>query len=124
MNGLWSRFVLCATAIAALTGLASCGGSDNNMPAPTRFKMSILVSDGAIAAPHTDPNLKNGWGVAFNPNGFAWVANNGTQTAALFDGNGVVQSLVVSIPQTANGPANPTGSSITAWAPAVDMTHA
>jgi uncharacterized protein (TIGR03118 family) len=152
-NGLWSRFVACAAALAMLTGLASCGGgSDNNMPATTRFRMSVVVSDGAVPAPHNDPNLKNGWGIAFNPNGFVWVANNGTQKATLYDGNGVVQSLVVSIPPTANGPANPTGivfnkgpdllvarggksgaaaflfagegGSITAWAPAVNMTQA
>lgn len=152
LNGLRSRVAVCATGLVMLTALVSCGGSDDNMPAPTRFKASIVVSDGASAAPHTDPNLKNSWGVAFNPNGFVWVANNGTQTATLYDGNGVVQSLVVSIPATANGPANPTGivfnkgpdlmlsragksgvaaflfagegGSITAWAPAVDTTHA
>ena len=109
-TGLWSRFVVCAAAVMTLTGLASCGGGSNdNMPAATRFKMSIVVSDGAVPAPHTDPNLRNGWGVAFNPNGFVWVANNGTQTATLYDGNGVVQSLVVSIPATTAGPTNPTG---------------
>jgi uncharacterized protein (TIGR03118 family) len=141
-----------AMSIAALTGLASCGGSDNGTPSPTRFKATAVVSDGAIAAPHTDPNLKNAWGVAFNPQGFVWVANNATQTATLYDGNGVVQSLVVSIPATASGPANPTGivfnngadvtiarngksgvaafvfagegGSLTAWAPSVDTTHA
>ncbi len=80
------------------------------MPMATRFKSTILVSDGAVAAPHTDANLKNAWGVAFNPKGFVWVANNGTQTATLYDGNGVVQSLVVSdSARRASGPANPTG---------------
>ncbi|SAK74441.1 hypothetical protein AWB77_03327 [Caballeronia fortuita] len=152
-TGSWSRLIACAAALVALAALVSCGGgSGDDMPAPTRFKMSIVVSDGAVSAPHTDTNLKNGWGVAFNPNGFVWVANNGTQTATLYDGNGVVQSLVVSIPATATGPANPTGivfnkgpdltlarngksgvaafvfagegGSISAWAPAVDMTHA
>ena len=148
-------WVASVAAIVALSGLASCGGSDNNSmnAMSTRFKSTILVSDGAFAASHTDPNLKNPWGVAFNPKGFVWVANNGTQTATLYDGNGVVQSLVVSIPATASGPASPTGivfngsatdfmvsqagksgaaafifvgegGSVTAWAPAVDMTHA
>lgn len=151
-TGLWSRAFACAAMIATLTSLAPCGGSDNNMPAPTRFKATTVVSDGAVPAPHTDPNLKNGWGSAFNPQGFVWVANNGSQTATLYDGNGVIQSLVVAIPATASGPADPTGivfnngpdlrltqngksgvaafvfagegGSITAWAPAVDMTHA
>jgi uncharacterized protein (TIGR03118 family) len=75
----------------------------------TRFKSTILVSDGAVAAAHVDPNLKNAWGIAFNPKGFVWVANNGTQTATLYDGNGVPQTLVVTIPAVASGTANPTG---------------
>lgn len=153
-RGFW-RYAVSLVAVTA--GLVSCGGSDHNNSDnmhvnATRFKATIVVSDGAITAPHTDANLKNAWGVAFNPNGFVWVANNGTQTATLYDGNGVVQTLVVSIPPTATGPANPTGivfsngpdlviarngksgaaaflfagegGSITAWAPAVDMTHA
>lgn len=138
-------------AMAAVAVLASCGGSDH--PMDSRFKSTILVSDGAVAASHTDANLKNPWGVAFNPKGFVWVANNVTQTATLYDGNGVVQSLVVTIPATASGPASPTGmvfngstsdfivsqngksgsaaflfvgegGSLSVWSPAVDPTHA
>jgi uncharacterized protein (TIGR03118 family) len=116
------------------------------------FAETLLVSDGAVPAAHTDPNLKNGWGVAFNPNGFVWVADNGTNVATLYDGNGVPQTLVVSIPNGTNGPASPTGivfngtsdftisqngksgvpafifsgegGTITAWAPAVAPTAA
>ena len=72
LRGITLAVVL--TALAALS-LASCGGSDH--PMATQFKSTILVSDGAVAAPHTDANLKNAWGVAFNPKGFVWVANNG-----------------------------------------------
>jgi uncharacterized protein (TIGR03118 family) len=153
-NGCRRAFAVAAiiATLTTLTALTSCGGSNGNMPAATRFKATVVVSDGAIAAPHTDPNLKNAWGVAFNPQGFVWVANNGSQTATLYDGNGVVQTLVVAIAPAASGPANPTGivfnkgpdlllarngksgvaafvfagegGSITAWAPAVDTTHA
>ena len=100
--------------------LAACGGSSNNSSMDTHFKSTILVSDGAVAAAHgegmphgvpgaVDPNLKNGWGIVFNPKGVVWVANNGTQTSTLYDGNGVPQSLIVTIPAVASGPANPTG---------------
>ena len=69
-----------------------------------------LVSDGAITADHTDPNLVNAWGVAFNPNGFVWVANNHTGTSTLYDGNGNPQSLVVNIPTPmADSGGSPTG---------------
>ncbi|WP_168790372.1 TIGR03118 family protein [Paraburkholderia aromaticivorans] len=136
---------------AALVSLvASCGGS--NSVNSQSFTSTALVSDGAVAASHTDPNLKNAWGVAFNPKGFVWVADNATSLATLYDGNGTPQSLVVSIPNGINGPANPTGivfngttdfvvtqggksgvgafifdgegGTITAWAPAVGPTTA
>ena len=112
-----------------------------------------LVSDGAVAADHVDPNLVNAWGVAFNPFGFVWVANNGSGTSTLYDGNGVAASLIVQIPTptspgggaatgivynasagfalgggTARGPARfifVTEDGIVAgWAPSADATHA
>jgi uncharacterized protein (TIGR03118 family) len=136
---------------AVLASLVACGGSSDTLNAQS-FTSTALVSDGAVAAQHTDPNLKNAWGVAFNPKGFVWVADNATSRATLYDGNGVPQSLVVSIPNGMNGPANPTGivfngstdftvtqngksgvaafifsgegGTITAWAPAVAPTVA
>jgi uncharacterized protein (TIGR03118 family) len=75
----------------------------------TTFMATNLVSDGTIAAAHTDANLINAWGVVFNPTGFVWVANNGTNTSTLYDGNGVAQTLVVSIPAGTGGNASPTG---------------
>ncbi|MGE8489888.1 MAG: TIGR03118 family protein [Paraburkholderia nemoris] len=136
---------------AALTSLVACGGSSGSINSQS-FTSTVLVSDGAVSAQHTDPNLKNAWGIAFNPKGFVWVADNGTSVATLYDGNGVPQSLIVSIPNGTSGPANPTGivfngttdftvsqggksgvgafifsgegGTITAWAPAVAPTNA
>jgi uncharacterized protein (TIGR03118 family) len=75
----------------------------------TAYAVTNLVSDGGTGTAHTDANLVNGWGIAFNPSGFAWVADNGTSKSTLYDGNGVVQSLVVSIPAGTTGSASPTG---------------
>lgn len=80
--------------------------------APNSYQVHNLVSDGGVPAGHRDDHLKNGWGVAFNPTGFAWVADNGTGKATLYDGNGVPQSLVVTIPSATATPSavgNPTG---------------
>jgi hypothetical protein len=63
------------------------------------YKVRNLVSDGTIPAAHVDPNLVNGWGVAFNPFGFVWVASADGAVSTLYDGNGVVQSLVVPFPR-------------------------
>lgn len=102
-----------AAVITACGGGGYGGGAGASMPPPVTppsavYAVTNLVSDGAaLPAAHTDPHLVNGWGVAFNPQGFAWVANNGTSTSTLYDGNGVPQSLVVSVPATRD--AAPTG---------------
>jgi uncharacterized protein (TIGR03118 family) len=78
---------------------------------PNAYRVTDLVSDGSVPAAHIDPNLVNAWGLAFNPNGFAWVADNGTGKATLYDGQGNPQTLVVTIPSAAGGsvPGRPTG---------------
>jgi uncharacterized protein (TIGR03118 family) len=74
-----------------------------------RYQQRNLVSDGSIAADHTDANLVNAWGIAFNPFGFVWVADNGTGAATLYDGPGMPQSLIVTIPGVGGAKGNPTG---------------
>ena len=63
-----------------------------------------------VPADNVDPNLIDGWGVAFNPNGFVWVNSALAGKAVLYDGNGVPNSLVVSVPAaTGGGQGIPTG---------------
>ncbi len=117
------------------------------------YQQRNLVSDSAaVSAENRDPNLVNAWGLAFNPFGVAWVADNGTGVATLYDGSGVPQRLVVTIPGAAGAGGNPTGTvfyggeqfvvkkggvsgpsrflfasedgGIAGWAPNVDLTHA
>ena len=112
-----------------------------------------LVSSGSVPADHPDANLLNAWGLAFNPFGVAWVANNHSGTSTLYDGDGNPQSLIVTIPTpgaaiggsptgivfnasnaftvtagSASGPARflfaTEDGIIAAWAPAADATHA
>jgi len=111
------------------------------------YVANALVSDTAATnALHHDVNLVNAWGLAFNPQGFSWIANAGTGTSTLYDGNGVAQSLVVTLNQgnpsgiVFNGTSafsitenNVSGAApfifatlqgqISAWAPGVDGTH-
>ena len=137
---------LCATAALALA-FASASAADSV------YAKRNLVSDGTIPAAHTDPNLINGWGVAFNPYGFVWVASADGNVSTLYDGLGNPQPLVVQIPSpTMSIGGSPTGivfngsdkfvvsrnglsgpsrfifateqGVIAAWSPAVDFTHA
>jgi uncharacterized protein (TIGR03118 family) len=120
---------------------------------PNAYAVRHLVSDGSVPADNTDTNLIDGWGVAFNPNGVVWVNSAGAGKSVLYDGNGVPQSLVVTVPAGASGGQGiPTGitfsssndfvvrkgtlagpsrfifasltGSISGWAPNVDVTNA
>lgn len=110
----WCKAALSGAVLAA--AVVACGGGDNNnMPpavtppvATSAYAATVLVAD-AAPAPHVDPNLVNGWGIAFNPTGFVWVADQGSSKSTLYDGAGVPQSLVVAIPPGSSGPASPTG---------------
>jgi uncharacterized protein (TIGR03118 family) len=102
----------CAAAIA----MASCGGGgdDNGSGSGMGYVATNLVSDvntssNPYSTSNVDAHLVNPWGIAFNPTGFVWVANNGTSTSTLYDGNGMAQTLVVSIPAGSAGEAAPTG---------------
>jgi len=93
------------TFVAAALALAAPANADPNL-----YTQRNLVADVAGAAEQVDPDLLNPWGIAFNPNGFVWVNDNHAGKSTLYDGNGVKQSLVVTIP-SANGSdtGSPTG---------------
>jgi uncharacterized protein (TIGR03118 family) len=74
-----------------------------------QYTVTNLVSDGSIPAAHTDANLLNGWGLAASPTSFIWSANNHSGTSTLYDGLGVPQSLVVTVPGVPSGIGSPTG---------------
>ena len=99
-----ARLVVALALLAPLTAPLADGNRGNS------YEQHNLVSDGFSPADHPDRNLVNGWGVAFNPNGFVWVASNGAGVSTLYDGLGNPQSLVVRIPAAQAGSAGtPTG---------------
>jgi uncharacterized protein (TIGR03118 family) len=141
------------TALLASTTLALGFAFGTAQAKQDFYQQRNLVSDGAVAAEHVDPNLVNPWGIAFNPNGFDWIANEATGTSTLYDGDGNANALVVQIPTPASDTGgNPTGivfngtsgfvvgkgdlsgpsrflfatqdGVIAGWAPNVDLTHA
>jgi len=100
-----ARVAARATIVAAGVALATPALAD-----PSLYAVRNLVSDVAGTAEQLDPDLVNPWGVAFNPNGFVWVVDNHAARSTLYDGNGIKQALIVTIP-SANGtdPGSPTG---------------
>ena len=83
------------------------------------YKQTNLVSNIAGRAPVQDSNLKNPWGLTRSsttparPGSPWWVGNNNSGTSTLYDGNGNIVPLVVTVPppngSPAGTPSTPTG---------------
>ena len=70
-----------------------------------------LVSNTAGAAPVTDPQLINPWGISRSPGSAWWVSNQKTGISTVYNGAGEKQSLIVGIPQAdPNNKNTPTGT--------------
>jgi len=99
-------------ALAGVGLLATAGSAPGGVGQET-YTVTNLVSDGTIPAAHTDSHLVNAWGLTALPTSPWWVANNGTGTSTLYNGDGVAQfgptPLVVNVPNAPTGAvANPT----------------
>jgi uncharacterized protein (TIGR03118 family) len=69
-----------------------------------------LVSDEEGVAKMMDPNLKNAWGLAFNPLGAAWVSAAETGVSPVYDANGNLKlTVTIPSPEGSNETAAPTG---------------
>lgn len=80
----------------------------NAAPNPgNSFAQHNLVSDLPGVASYMDPDLVNPWGISFSPTSPMWVSDNGTGLSTIYNGHGVKQGLVVTIPPA--GGAAPTG---------------
>ena len=70
---------------------------------PGTYIVTNLVSDPlGPAAVHRDANLINGWGITFRATNPAWVSDNGTNKASIYDGLGTIIGAV-SIPGSPTG---------------------
>src|SRR5438034_11091505 len=93
-------------ALAGVGLLATAGSAPGGVGQET-YTVTNLVSDGTIPAAHTDSHLVNAWGLTALPTSPWWVANNGTGTSTLYNGDGVAQfgptPLVVNVPTAPTG---------------------
>jgi uncharacterized protein (TIGR03118 family) len=78
---------------AALVLVAPLGAAK-----PTAYTVVPLVSSDPTVVPPGDPDLKNAWGLTSGPTTPWWVADNGTGKSTLYNGAGVKQGLIVSVP--------------------------
>src|SRR3954469_18119569 len=72
------RTALRGVALAVVTTAVTTAAVSVAQAAGNSYQQHNLVSDGTIPADHTDRNLVNAWGIAFNPTAFVWVTDNKT----------------------------------------------
>jgi uncharacterized protein (TIGR03118 family) len=80
------------------------------LPAVAQYKQVNLVGDNPGMASHTDPNLKDPWGLTFSHDGPFFVANRATGLATLYGGNGQQIPFTITIPAASNLPPGTPGS--------------
>ena len=102
---------LCLMLLAVLIGFASPQLLYAAPVSGDSFSQHNLVSDLPGVADFLDPDLVNPWGVSFSSSSPFWVSDNHTGLATIYNGTGVKQGLVVTIPPPLGqqGPAAPTG---------------
>jgi uncharacterized protein (TIGR03118 family) len=85
---------------AAIIALAVSGLAVQRADAQQNaYQVTPLVSNLPGKAAVQDPNLQNAWGVAFTPAASPfWISDNNTGLSTLYDGNGTIVPLVVTIP--------------------------
>ena len=66
--------------------------------AVAQYQLTYLTSDLTGKAKHTDPLLKNPWGLAYSPSQPFWVSDEASGWSTLYDGKGNPQTLQVVIP--------------------------
>jgi uncharacterized protein (TIGR03118 family) len=87
--------------LTVVAGTAALLAGASVMPAPAvaanDYTIDYLVSN-QPGAKHKDPHLQNPWGVAFLPGAPFWISDNNSGLSTLYDGDGNIESLVVTIP--------------------------
>lgn len=101
-----------ASAIVGLTLAFTCFGQAAMAQVVQHYKQTNLTSNVASLAPTRDADLVNAWGLARSSTSPWWVADNGPGLSTLYNGTGVKQGLVVTIPpaDTTAMTGTPTGA--------------
>jgi uncharacterized protein (TIGR03118 family) len=113
------------SSVVTLTFIGACGAEPDTSDATSEMaalrggpthriaelvEQSNIVANLASANPKmVDPELKNAWGLAFNPAGPAWVSANGSGLSPVYAPNGTRLLRVVIPPPSGGEQSAPTG---------------
>ena len=99
-----------ATALLALTVMNSCHKDNDTIAEKSFTQVNLVASNSTYPGARVDPNLINGWGMAWGPTGNAWISAEGTGVSVIYDKTGAEMLAPVSIPSpTASTGGTPTG---------------
>jgi uncharacterized protein (TIGR03118 family) len=103
---------LAALAVIAVAGVAVTAALalDGNGRGSEAFVVERLVSDGGVPARAHDRSLVNAWGLAAEPGGAWWTANEANDSSTVYSWRGRKQLLTVSVPGGPTGVAFNPGS--------------
>src|SRR5580658_10513904 len=93
--------------LSLAVALVFYGAVRNGFAQQTAYQQTNLVGNVSGVGTHTDPNLSNPWGIAFDPGSTFWVSDNNSGVSTLYDNLGNVQTLVVTIPSATVNPCVP-----------------
>jgi len=103
MQRLLGRTLALTAFLALVVGFVSS-------TAVAQYNIVYLTSDLSGKAKHTDPLLKNPWGLAYSPSAPFWVSDEASGYTTLYDGMGNPQNDNIIIPPASgNGLGTPTG---------------
>jgi uncharacterized protein (TIGR03118 family) len=72
--------------------------------------VNAMLVKNLAPAKHVDPQLVNAWGLVYGPGSPFWISDAGSGLSTLYDGTGVKQGLVVTVPPASGtGKGSPTG---------------
>jgi uncharacterized protein (TIGR03118 family) len=96
--------------LVVLITLQACKKNPHLPPFVNDFQqVNLVANNSSYGAMNIDPNLQNGWGIAFVPSGFAWVSSNGAGLSNIYNAAGGIVRPSVTIPAS----ASPTGGTPT-----------
>jgi uncharacterized protein (TIGR03118 family) len=99
MNGITRHLARAAVLAVAVCGVTTVRADDDGSNGRNAYVVTNLVSNLPNTAVFQDPHLQNPWGVAFTPAASPfWIADNADGLSTLYDGDGTIVPLVVTIP--------------------------
>ncbi len=108
-SSAFRRRFLAVVAAGAALALGSAVAPAQAAPTANRFAQVNVASDVPGLAQIHDPLVVNAWGLALSPTSPLWVANNGSDTATLYGGNGTTSPFVKRALEVAVTNGAPTG---------------